>query len=69
MAGDILHTFTDKRAIKRKIKWRLIEPYPNNQFLILEENAEIFRIDSDSNVKAQINGTYHHDIAVDDDGG
>lgn len=69
MAGDILHTFTDQRAIKRKIKWRLIEPYLNNEFLILEENTEIFRIDWDSNVKAQITGPYHHDIAVDDDGG
>jgi hypothetical protein len=68
MAGDILHTFTDKRAIKRKIKWRLIEPYQNNEFLVLEENAEIFRIDWDSNIKSRITGPYHHDIAVADDG-
>jgi len=68
MSGDILHTFTDKRAIKRKIKWRLVEPYQNNEFLVLEENAEIFRIDWDSNVKAKITGPYHHDITLADDG-
>jgi hypothetical protein len=66
MTGKILHRFTDKR--ERKSQWKLVEPYLNDDFLVLIDNYALFRIDWDSNVKWIRVAPFHHDIAVDDNG-
>ncbi len=66
MTGKILHRLKDKR--ERKTEWRLIEPYLNDDFLVLVENYAIFRIGWNSNVKWILYDRFHHDIAVADNG-
>jgi len=71
MAGNILHSFSDKRFWKRfwrRRKWQLIKPYHDNEFLVLIQTKEIFRIDWDSKIKKRITGPFHHDVAVADNG-
>jgi hypothetical protein len=68
MQGNTLHTFTDKRLLRNKGNWQLIEPYHNDEFLILIQRKEIFRINQDSKIKDRIAGRFHHDIAVLEDG-
>lgn len=74
MAGNILHAFSDKRfwpdkKFWRKSKWQFIEPYNDNEFLVIIQKKEIFRIDWNSKVIKRITGPFHHDVAVADDGG
>jgi uncharacterized protein (UPF0248 family) len=66
MTGNILHSFTDKR--EKKMEWKLMEPYLNDDFLVLIDNYAMFRIDWDSNIKWIRIVPFHHDIAVGDNG-
>jgi len=68
MYGKIKHTFLDKREDKGT--WKLIEPYQNNDFLVMAEpfDGSIFLIDWDSNIKWVQKMPFTHDIAVADNG-
>jgi len=66
MTGKILHGFIDKR--EEKLQWKLMEPYLNDDFLVLLENYGMFRMDWDSNIKWVRVVPFHHDIAVGDNG-
>lgn len=68
MRGNILHSFTDKRRAWWKKNWLFMEPYHDEEFLVIIQTKEIFRIDWNSNVKKRYTGPFHHDIAVTDDG-
>ena len=48
--------------------WKLIEPYINDDFLVLIDNYAMFRIDWNSNIKWFQVAPYHHDISVGDNG-
>lgn len=66
MFGNVLHTFSDKR--NKYDKWQFIEPYTNNNFLVIIQCKALFMIDWDSDIKWEVKGTFHHDISIADDG-
>ncbi|MCK5605779.1 aryl-sulfate sulfotransferase [Candidatus Pacearchaeota archaeon] len=68
MTGKNLHSFTDKRLPQGREKWQFIEPYHDDEFLVIIQCKEVFKIDWDSNVKKRYAGLFHHDIAITDDG-
>lgn len=68
MTGVVLHSFVDKRPLRREKNWQFIEPYQDDEFLVIIQTKEIFRIDWNSNIKKRYTGPFHHDIAVTDDG-
>lgn len=68
MQGNILHSFKDKRRILRKKNWLFMEPYHDEEFLVIIQTKEIFRIDWNSKVKKRYTGPFHHDVSVTDDG-
>ena len=66
MDGNILHRFIDKR--KQVGNWQIIKSYKDNDFLVIVQRESLFMIDWDSNVKWELKGTFHHDIAVTENG-
>lgn len=66
MSGNILHTF--KLDDEEESKWKIIEPYQNDYFLVLNPEVELLMINWDSDVKWRKKMSAHHDIAVSDNG-
>lgn len=66
MFGNVLHTFSDKK--NKNDNWQFIEPYPNNNFLVIIQRKALFMIDWDSDIKWEVKGTFHHDISIADNG-
>jgi len=66
MNGNILHRFIDKR--KQAGNWQIIKPYKDNDFLVLIQRKSLFMINWDSNIKWELKGTFHHDVAVAENG-
>lgn len=66
MHGNVLHVFLDKR--EDVSNWRLIEPYKHGRFLVLIEPRALFMLDWDSNVIWEKKMSFHHDIAVSENG-
>ncbi|MCK4790933.1 MAG: hypothetical protein KAV87_44770, partial [Desulfobacteraceae bacterium] len=64
--GNAIHAFSDKQT--KDTGWQLIEPYQDNDFLVLIQNRVIRLIDWDSNIKWTKALDFHHDVAVDDKG-
>ena len=66
MSGNAIHAFSDKQG--KDTWWKLIEPYQDDDFLVLIKNCAIRLIDWDSNIKWTKVMDFHHDVAVDDKG-
>jgi len=66
MFGKVLHRFVDKR--EHAANWQIIEPYSDDNFLVISQLKFLFMIDRDSNIEWELKGTFHHDIAVAENG-
>lgn len=66
MSGNVLHPFLNKQ--KNTTWWKLIEPYKDDDFLVLIGNIAMMRMDFNSNIKWATVRPFHHDIAVNDNG-
>ena len=68
MQGNVLHVFHD--LADDTAKWKLIEPYRGERFLVLIEDVgfgrsgQLSMIDWHSNIEWTIVGHFHHDVAV-----
>lgn len=67
MHGNVVHTFLDKQD--KRVLLSRVEPYRNNDFLVITKKAYLFMIDWDSNIKwAEKRMRFHHDMSVADNG-